>query len=215
MGYVWAAWDTLRAEVLERIDPAAATDDVERDLSELLHEQIQRKMDPFAPVQVHHAVCERESRQAPPAQPPTYDIAFALRENRRVMWPLEAKVLRTAGDVGDYVKTFRQRFLTHVYAPFSSHASMLGYLFSGAPEDAFARVSAGIPCTLHHHPSFRRRQHKLSRHRRSVPTGKPYPKTFVCHHLMLEVSTAPDGAKRRLSTRIGHRSNPNKTKRNR
>ena len=191
MGYVWAAYDALRDGVLARVDTTQATDDVERDVTELLHWHLEAATDSFAPVRVRHAVCERESRRPAPAQPPTYDMAFALIANPRVMWPLEAKVLRTPGQVADYVNTFRDRFMTCLYAPYSAQGSMLAYLFSGSEEDAFAAIAAAIPCKMRPAPHASGRPHRLSSHRRTVPHGKAYPEAFVCHHLVMRMIPRP------------------------
>lgn len=193
MGYVWDAYDDLRNDVLTQVDATRATDDVERDVTEHLHRRLERRLNAggaFNHVAVRHAPCERESRRKPPAQPPTYDMAFELIAMPRVMWPLEAKVLKTPSSATDYVRTFRSRFMTCVYAPFSSQGSMVAYLFSGHEDDAFDAIAAGIPCTLQDGTDHPGRAHKLSRHTRAVPPGKSYPARFTCHHLVLHMAPA-------------------------
>ncbi|MHC5833845.1 MAG: hypothetical protein ACYT04_000000102060, partial [Nostoc sp.] len=83
------------------------------------------------PFDVQHEVYEFESRQSAKAQPPQYDIAFILRANDTIIWPLEAKVLISDGAVAEYIKEINGNFLTCRYAPFSSEGGMLGYLFFG------------------------------------------------------------------------------------
>jgi hypothetical protein len=102
------------------------------------------------------------------------------------MWPLEAKVLETPSGVSDYVGDVRQQFLTCRYAPFCGEGAMMGYLLSGATDDAFKNIEQKVPCTLTTHPKFGTRAHRISRHDRTVPLGKSYPADFLCHHLMLE-----------------------------
>jgi hypothetical protein len=74
-------------------------------------------------------------------QPPEYDLAYVLRADERIMWPLEAKVLETDGDVGEYIKDLKNEFLTCRYAPFSSEGAMLAYLLSGKPEIVFGNLA--------------------------------------------------------------------------
>ena len=189
LGYVWKGYDLLVEEVLSSIDLFGRPEDVERDLTERLEIRIRRSMTGYEPFDIRHGVAERESRQAPPAQPPEYDLAFALRSNERIMWPLEAKVLATDGQIADYTKAVRERFLTCYYAPFSSEGSMLGYLNRGRPEDAFVRIGAELACSLAQNNDFRNRPHKVSLHTRKVPDGKAYPSKFRCHHMILSLTS--------------------------
>ena len=99
---------------------------------------------------------------------------------------MEAKVLENSAAVSEYVRDIQEEYLKCRYAPFSSEGSMLGYLLSGAPTDAFRHIAKRVPCKLKDHPSFLSRPQKVSKHVRSVPIGKSYPVTFRCHHLMLE-----------------------------
>jgi hypothetical protein len=64
---------------------------------------------------------------------------------------------------------------------------MLGYLLKGIPETAFHKIAVAVPCVLSDHPDFSGRNHKISDHDRSVPTDKPYPVKFRCHHLLLQL----------------------------
>lgn len=102
------------------------------------------------------------------------------------MWPLEAKVLETDGEVSDYKKDVNNQFLTCRYAPFSSEGAMLGYLLRGSAENVFRNLGNKIPCSLTAHPDFENRPCKTSDHVRQVQAGKPYPSYFRCYHLILE-----------------------------
>lgn len=139
------------------------------------------------PFYVQHGAYEIERRKASPGQSPQYDIAFVLNENPRVMWPLEAKTLKTDGAVADYVDDVQTQLLTCRYAPFSSEGGILGYLLSGEPVEVFDNIEAKLPCVLHHHPAFHDRDHKVSKHRRIVEEGKSYPQGFRCHHLIFSI----------------------------
>jgi hypothetical protein len=101
------------------------------------------------------------------------------------MWPLEAKVLRTDGAVGQYTREITENFLTCRYAPFSGDGAMLGYLLEGEPTRAFENIAIKTPCALEDHPDFYSHYHKISVHERSVPEGKDYPVNFSCHHLIM------------------------------
>jgi hypothetical protein len=188
LAFVWAAYDLLLTEVLSQIDCTQADAEVERSITQYLVPRIHRVMNGDEPFFVLHGPYEYETRMPAPAQSPQYDIAFILILNERIMWPLEAKILRTDSAVADYATDIRNEFLTCRYAPFCREGGMLGYLLSGDVSVAFRSITAAVPCTLRSHPAFPSRPHKTSNHRRSVPSGKPYPRTFRCHHLILEIS---------------------------
>ena len=189
--YVWLAYDSVCAGVLSRISVALADEDLERSITELLEAEIHSRMTGEEPFLVQHGPYEHETRKPAPAQPPQYDIAFRLRQNPRIMWPLEAKVLRSPNVVGPYVEDVRQEFLTCRYAPFSCEGAMLGYLAEGDPLLAFSAIAAGVPCVLRHVAHFGGRPHRASDHVRMVPAGKPYPASFRCHHLILTLCPKP------------------------
>jgi hypothetical protein len=185
LDFVWKAYDNVHETVLSKVRNDVALDDLERSITQYLEPEIHRAMDDDLPFYVQHGTYEHESRLPSPAQPPAYDIAFVLYGNRRIMWPVEAKVLRTDGEIADYVKDIQEQFLTGRYAPFSSSGAMIGYLLSGTPSRAFENISKKVPCTLVINPAFRERPHMMSDHVRNVPQGKNYPAKFRCHHLLL------------------------------
>lgn len=186
--FVWDGYDLLRDEVLSQIDCSQAYEELERSITQLLVPRIRKHMTGYEPFSVEHSPYEYETRMPPPAQPPQYDIAFVLYDKPRIMWPLEAKILRSVRAVAPYVRDIKNEFLTCRYAPFSSEGGMLGYLLLGDPSTAFSRIEANIPCTLSHHPHFPNRNHKTSDHRRTVPSGRQYPANFRCHHLILRIT---------------------------
>lgn len=189
LGFIWQAYDLLREEVLSYLDFTKTEDELERSITQYLERMIRRVMTGDEPFDVQHGPYEFETRKEPPAQSPQYDIAFVLHENMRVMWPLEAKVLKTDGTVADYVDDIQNQFLFCRYAPFSSEGGMLGYLLSGEPAKVFDNIEAKLPCVLHPHPEFLDRDHKISEHNRMVEEGKFYPQEFRCHHLILRIQT--------------------------
>lgn len=187
---VWEGYDLLKADVLSHINCDQAKEKLEqreRSITQSLEGRIQDVMTGDEPFRVQHEVFEFETRDSAQAQPPQYDIAFVLRANEKIIWPLEAKVLISHGAVAPYVNDVKDQFLTCRYAPFSSEGGMLGYLLSGDPNIAFNNIENGVPCTLTHYQAFVDRDHKTSDHIRTVPPGKHYPANFRCHHLILKI----------------------------
>jgi hypothetical protein len=180
LGFVWAGYDALRRE-----RPHIDTGDLERSITQLLQPRVSDAMSGDEPFYVQHGPYERETR-ASVGQPPEYDLAFVLRAEPRVMWPLEAKVLNSPGALADYLRAVREQFLTCRYAPFVSSAAMLGYLVSGTGDDALQRVEQSLGCSLDQVHGFESRPARVSAHNRVVPAGKLYPDRFRCYHLMLE-----------------------------
>jgi len=182
MDLVWKGYD-LVAEELAQVDFSEPFDDLERELTEMLEKRIRHVMTGFEPFDLQHGPYERETRRPAPAQPPQYDLAFILRANERVMWPMEAKVVPRA--LAQYVEDIRREYLTCRYGPFSTEGAMLGYVLSGKAEDHFSAIAARTPAVLVRHPAFRGRPHRFSDHDRVVPRGKPYPAKFRIHHILL------------------------------
>lgn len=187
LGWVWAGYDLLVAEVLCKVDWDLAKDDLEREITQLLEPRIGRCMPDDTFCYIQHEPKERETRKPAPAQPPEYDLAFVLLSNERIMWPLEAKILKADQQVDEYIKDIQKEFLTCRYAPFSDEAGMLGYMLSGNPADALFKISQILQVTLDKHPDFPDRHHSVSSHLRKVPKNKPYPASFRIHHLMMPV----------------------------
>jgi len=184
---VWKAYDAFCAEGLSQVECCEDDGDLERDITQLLEPKIREVMTGLEPFDVQHGPYERESWLGPPAQPPQYDIAFKLRCNRRVMWPLGAKVLRTDGSVAEYIKEIRSNFLTCRYAPFSSEAAMLGYLLGGDSQVTFGNIGIKGNWKLNMHLQFPDGDHRTSDHKRKIPEGKVYPADFRCHHLLFKL----------------------------
>ena len=188
LSFVWKGYDLFYQDVLTQIDTQQTEEELERTVTQLIEPKISESMTGDEPFYVQHGSYEFETRKQSPAQPPQYDIAFVLSANQKIMWPLEAKVLRSDGAVAPYINDLKNEFLTCRYAPFSSEGAMLGYIFSGNPEKVFQNIERKVPCELTHHPDFLDRHQKFSNHTRSVPHNKSYPRHFRCHHLLLMMS---------------------------
>jgi hypothetical protein len=181
LGFVWDAYDAFCAD-----RPIVDTESLERSITQLLAPRIQNAMSGDEPFYVQHNPFEYETKAPPPAQPPAYDLAFVLRADERVMWPLEAKILETPGQTADYERDVREQFLTCRYAPFSASGAMVGYLLSGLATDALSHIAAKLGCPLEAVAALAARPQRVSHHRRAVPSGKNYPSDFACYHLVLE-----------------------------
>lgn len=191
LGFVWGAYDLHCREVLSRIDCTQDDRDLERSITQYLEPRIRELMPSCLPYYVQHVPHEFETAREAPAPPPVPDIGFVMRANARLMWPLEAKTMRSDKAVSAYVKEIRENFLKCRYAPFSSEGGMLGYLVAGDPLIAFASVAVELACELENHPDFPERDHKTSRHQRAVPPGKHYPRGFRCHHMIFPLRSGP------------------------
>jgi hypothetical protein len=97
LGFVWQGYDSLRKDVLSHIDSSQAEDQIERSITQYLTPGIRDAMTGYEPFYVEQGIYEFETRETSPSQPPLYDIAFVLRQNPRIMWPLEAKTLKSYG----------------------------------------------------------------------------------------------------------------------
>jgi len=195
---VWKGYDVFCADTLFQVDCSQDDDDLERDITQLLEPKIREVMTGYEPFYVQHGPYEHESWLGGSAQPPQYDIAFILQCNPRVMWPLEAKVLRTHGSVAEYVNEIRSNFLTCRYSPFSNEAAMLGYLLSGDSNTVFKNIADKGGWKLNSHPHFPYREHRTSDHQREIPEGKSYPIQFCCHHLVLQLQPSQPLANTKL-----------------
>jgi hypothetical protein len=189
---LWTAYDRVKVGKLAHID--LATDDLqlERSIAELLHDEVQillrQETGGYASFLITQERFEHETLDPRSNRPPQYDLAFIWPEDATLMWPCEAKVLKTPGAVAPYLHDVREAFLACVYAPFSSSGAMLGLLASGSPEQALQTVAAKLPATLDKCSPHFDRPHRISVHARAVPAGKSYSQEFTLHHLILELS---------------------------
>ena len=185
---VWAGYDLLWLEVLDQVHNLVQGDEGERSITQLLAPRISRALSGYEPFYCQHAVKEMETRRPAPAQAPEYDIAFVLRVNERICWPLEAKLLLTDRTIRPYINDINQEFLTCRYAPFSSGGAMIGYLINGDAERFFDNVARALQAELLPHNLVTVRPHRISSHVRHVPLGKKYPALFTCHHLVMQLA---------------------------
>ena len=186
---VWKGIDLLNQGLMQ-IDFNGEEEQIERDITQLLEPRIKKIMSGDEPFYVQHESPEMETRHSPSAKPPSYDIAFVIFENERLKFPIEAKVLKTDGNISKYIKDVKEAFCTCYYAPFSYEGGMIGYLLSGNSQKAFQNIGKSLDTILQPHPIFKDRPHKFSEHTRKIPKGKEkfYPVKFRCHHLIFEIN---------------------------
>jgi hypothetical protein len=127
------------------------------------------------------------SSLAAPAQPPEYDLAFVLRHNPRICWPVEAKVVATDRTIAAYVTDIRDQYLTCRYAPFSSGGAMLAYMIAGTEATFFDNVAGALACRMDTPSWAGSRPHRFSVHQRNVPMAGRNPRRFECHHLAMPI----------------------------
>jgi hypothetical protein len=208
LNLIWQGYDLDKGDVLSKIDLSQAYDQLERDITQSLSVYIEQAKSGFEPFVIRSEWFEMQTREQSPARPKQYDLAFVWSNpaNVRIVWPIEAKVLRSDSSVTEYVNEITGNYLTCRYAPFSSEVGMLGYLLRGSSTIAFNNIGTAVPCTLSDHPDFLERQHKVSDHTRTVPMGERYPVKFRCHHLLLELTKKTNvqkaTAKRKSSKKI-------------
>ena len=181
LALIWVAYEDMVAS-----KPVIDGRDLERSITQLLEPRVKDAMTGDEPFYVQHGPFERETMRAPPAQPPEYDLAFVLRADERIMWPLEAKVLEKPSSIAAYVRDVTDEYLTCRYAPFSDSGAMLGYLLTGKPEDALKAIAGKLGVALEAVTDLPKANNSWSKHARIVPEGKPYPPEFRCYHLILE-----------------------------
>ena len=187
MSASWKGYEDLVNEWLGGVDRAQADEELERTISQLLEPCIRRHLSGEEPYIVQHGCYEFATRKPAPAQPPQYDIAFVLTENRKVMWPMEAKVLRTDRAVARYVRDVREEFLKGRYAPFVNGGAMLGYLLSGLSTRALDNIEHALECSLERFRHFDQNLHRVSLHIRELEKKEFVSGSFRCHHLIMLV----------------------------
>jgi hypothetical protein len=181
--YVWAGYCALRAENPPTLD---TSDEV--NINSHLESWIQRKKPKNCPFHIQHTPPEPATRRSPSRPPPTPDFGFFPWSDCRAMFPLEAKVLQTDGDLSKYLKALRLSFLQCRYAPHSSEGAMIGYLLAGDAQVVFEKLGSKLHAQLERHSAFPTQPHRCSEHERKHRRCRNCPLIFRCHHLILIMS---------------------------
>ena len=168
MSVSWRGYEELVRTYFSRVDFTQADEELERTITQLLEPCIRQFLSGDEPYYVQHGCYEYATRAPAPAQPPQYDIAFVLIQNGRIMWPVEAKVLRTDARISRYVRDVKCEFLTGRYAPFTNGGAMFGYLFSGTSKSALDNIASRLGCPLVPFRGFDCNRHLVSEHYRRL-----------------------------------------------
>jgi hypothetical protein len=146
LDWVWRAFDALLRGPMAHVDLTKPLEQLERDLTHLHFTEIQRlwarETDGFSTLSPGHEIPEFESRHSAQAKPPAYDLGFVLDANRRIVWPIEAKVVRKASVLSAYLGDVRDKFVAGIAAPFVNQAGMIGYLLTGEAREVFTNLES-------------------------------------------------------------------------
>ena len=122
------------------------------------------------------------------ARPPSGDIGFVLRENPRIRWSVEAKVLKSSTDISRYLGDLK-KYVEGKNSPFSTEAALGGYVIKGRLDDVFNAIQVKIKAVLIPSADFPSRAHRISEHVRDK-TMLPLvtPPEFVCHYMLFSLN---------------------------
>lgn len=190
---VWDAFDNMKAlPNYKELDFSKNYAQLERSLTDLhasevtlLFAQRHTGFESFIP---QHEPWEFDNLSERSARPPSGDIGFVMRENRRLRWSVEAKVVNSTADVARYLGDL-DKYLEGKGAPLATESALGAYLISGEPEDFFASLETAMKLVFKHPSAFSSRPHRTSDHRRDkskLPTSTPAD--FLCHHLVFSLN---------------------------
>jgi hypothetical protein len=119
---------------------------------------------------------------------------YCLRDDRfrtggdwSLIWPIEAKVLKTDQNLAGYLRDLNDKYLKCKASPFSHEGALIGYLVSGIPDTVLDGIATHIGQLLISPREFAGRNHRTFTHNREVTREKFYPKNFLCHHLIMQL----------------------------
>ena len=190
---LWEGFDSLKAlPNFKTLDFSKDYAQLERSLTDLHMQEVTllwRNGSGFESFIPQHESPEFENLSGRSAQPPSADIGFVLKANRRFRWSVEAKVLKSATDITRYLSDLK-KYLDGKKSPLSTEAALGGYVLKGNVHDTFAALQSKVKTELKPMPEFMSRAHRTSTHRRnkkSLPSVTP--PQFTCHHLLFECSS--------------------------
>ena len=190
---VWDGFDNMKAlPKFKSLDFSKNYAQLERSLTDLhasevtlLYAQRYTGFESFIP---HHEPWEFENLSKRSARPPSGDIGFVLRENRRLRWSVEAKVVNSITDTARYLGDL-EKYLEGKGAPLATESALGAYLVSGTGEDFLKSLETEMKTVFVHPPAFSTRPHRTSFHRRKqskLPVSTP--PEFLCHHLAFSLN---------------------------
>jgi hypothetical protein len=190
---VWDAFDNMRAlPNFKSLDFSRDYAQLERSLTDLHTTEVTllyaQRYDGFESFIPQHEPWEFENLSERSARPPSGDIGFVLRENRRLRWSVEAKVLNSPTDVARYLGDL-DKYLEGKGSPLATEAALGAYLISGKAEDFLASLATAMKTVFKRPLAFSSRPHCTSDHRRDksqLPASTP--PEFLCHHLVFSLN---------------------------
>lgn len=189
---VWAGYDRLIHDPVERCFFQNMTGELERRITSRLEVAIGRSLTGYEPFDVQHGTPEWQTRKKGRGRPKEPDIAFVHRGDPRVVWPIEAKVMPPDRPISKYVESVDERYLSCDYAPFCGEGGMVGYALRKDASELLDDVAKSLKCELDVPEQWRERHHRTSTHSRSVPEGKLFTGTVKLHHLMMDFRSFVD-----------------------
>lgn len=189
LGLVWRGYDLLSANDLQKVPFSADDEAKEESLNFRLVVRISQCKSGDEPFCVVHQPPEQTKRKRGRGRSPQPDIGFVLYEYPMSIWPMEGKMVNHEQDVADYLAEIETNLLTKRYATFSREGAMLGYLLKGDPYRTLNHIGNDLDVPLRRHSDFKDRPHRISDHRRNTGLVSGPPDDFVCHHLILKVTT--------------------------
>lgn len=187
LDWTWRAFDALHADIASRVDMTEPLEQLERDLTSLHFQEIQqlwaRETEGYSSVAPVPEWPEMETRSPAPAKPPAYDIAFVWKDNKRVAWPIEAKVVPTPSTLAPYL-TDTMKFVNGTAAPFVGEGAQIAYLLTGSTTDFLSNLNEKLSAQLEPVAEFLARPHRSSRHiRKDAPN-------LNLHHMVMHCGIA-------------------------
>ena len=180
LDWTWRGFDALHANLLSRINLQQPLEQLERDLTSKHFIEINllwaQETGGYPTIVPHPEYPENETRPPAPGKPPAYDFAFVWRDNERVTWPIEAKVIPTERTLADYLAD-TVKFTSGTAAPLTGEGAQIAYLLTGTAAGFFANLAAHHP--LKAAPNLSSRPHRVSGHPRN-----PAPDLRL-HHLVM------------------------------
>jgi hypothetical protein len=185
LDWTWRAFDTLYANHLGAVDLSQPLEQMERDLVRHHFTQINvlyaKETDGYASFTPFHEWPEMETRSDASAKPPANDIAFVSTDsNQRWALALEAKVLPTKGQLGEYMKDVNDKFVGGIASPLVGDGGMIGYMLCAEADAIFVGIEKRLGQKLETSNDFLDRHHRLSQHERSNAPN------LRIHHMLMD-----------------------------
>jgi hypothetical protein len=189
---VWDAFDNLKASTnFKSLDFSKDYAQLERSLTDLHMSEVTllwKRRSGFESFIPHHEPWEFENLSERSARPPSGDIGFVLRENRRLRWSVEAKVLKSSTDITRYLGDLT-KYLDGKNSPLSTEAALGGYVLKGKLEDTFTALQVEMKVDLKPSIDFPSRAHRTSEHiRDKAKLPSATPSEFMCHHMLFSLN---------------------------